>query len=99
MLALLLSLAHAQALDDTPLEALTLRFDTRYDVIDWGADAQRLQNSALVAAQVDLLADVDLAVMASTGSRFQSRWSTWHDLNGGEPERMALSLRQLYLER
>ena len=99
MLLLLLSHALAVPLQDTPIQALTLRFDTRYDVIDWGADENRLQNSALVAFQVDLFAGVDLAGMASTGPRFQSRWSTWRDLNGEEPERMALLPRQLYLER
>jgi len=96
---LLAGLAWGQDLSDTPVEALTLRFDTRYDVIDWGRDAHRLQNSALVAFQVDLVAGLDLAGMASTGPRFTSRWSTWHDLKGGEPQRMALSLRQLYLQR
>ncbi|MFT6821463.1 MAG: hypothetical protein ACJATT_005293 [Myxococcota bacterium] len=96
---LLLSAALAQNLQNTPIEALTLRFDTRYDNIDGGRSRHRLQNSALVAAQVDLALGIDLAVMAVTGDRFQSRWSTWRDLNGDEPERMSLSLRQLYLER
>lgn len=99
MLVLLALTALGQSLEDTPIEALTLRFDTRYDVIDWGRAEHRLQNSALVAFQVDLFAGIDLAGMASTGPRFTSRWSTWHDLRGDEPDRMALSLRQLYLER
>lgn len=99
MLALLLTLATGQDLANTPFEALTLRFDTRYDVIDWGDERHRLQNSALVAAQIDLFADVDLAIMAVTGDTFTSRWSTWRDLNGGEPERMSLSLRHLWLQR
>jgi len=37
--------------------------------------------------------------MACTGERFTSRWSTWRDLRGEPPERMSLSLRQLYLQR
>jgi hypothetical protein len=78
---------------------VTLRFDSRYDSIGWGEEAHRLQNSALLAYQQDLFAGVDLALMASTGPRFQSRWSTWKDLQGAPPERMALSLRQLFVER
>ena len=100
MLPLLLTAALAQDAErDGVIDALTLRFDSRYDNIDGGRERERLQNSALVAFRVDTVAGVDLAGMASTGDDFTSRWSTWRDLRGGEPERMALSLRQLYVQR
>ena len=89
----------AVALEQTPLESVTLRADTRYDNIDWGDERDRLQNSALVAFTLDLFWDVDLAAMATTGDDFTSRWATYRDLQGGDPERMALSARQLYLQR
>lgn len=99
MLPLLLGAALANPLDDGPVESLTLRFDSRYDRIDGGAQANRLQNSALVSFTLDLAAGVQLAAMAVTGDDFTSRWHTWYDLRDGDTERMALALRQLYVQR
>ena len=93
VVGLLFGLALANPLDDGPVESLTLRFDTRYDRIDRGAQANRLQNSALVSFTTDLLAGVQVAGMAVTGDDFTSRWHTWYDLDDAEPERMALALR------
>ena len=94
-----MALALGNPLDDGPVESLTLRFDSRYDRIDAGRQADRLQNSALVSFTTDLVAGVQLAGMAVTGDDFTSRWHTWYDLNGGDEARMALALRQLYLQR
>ena len=99
MVALLVALAMGRPLEGGPVESLTLRFDSRYDRIDGGRQAHRLQNSALVSFTTDLVGGVQLAGMAVTGDDFTSRWHTWYDLRDGDTERMALALRQLYLQR
>lgn len=100
LLMAFLGFARAEAPPPGPLKHATLRFDSRYDRIHEVGGAHRLQNSALVGAEVETLAQVDLVVMAVTGEDYTSRWSSYRDLSGqGQIDSMALSLRQLYLER
>lgn len=92
--------ARAEAPPPGPLRHATLRFDSRYDRIHAPDGAHCLQNSALVGAEIETLLDTDLVVMAVTGDDYTSRWSSYHGLSDSDQtDPMALSLRQLYLER
>lgn len=73
--------------------------ETRYDNLDWGRERNRIQSALRVWTHVDLGKGLSARVLGSSGSRFQSRWSTATDF---EPPRerdfMSIYVRQLYLQ-
>jgi hypothetical protein len=73
--------------------------ETRYDNLDWGRERNRIQSALRVWTHVDLGSGLSARVLGSSGSRFQSRWSTATDF---EPPRerdfMEIFVRQLYLQ-
>jgi len=73
--------------------------ETRYDNLDWGRERNRIQSALRVWTHVDLGKGLSARVLGSSGSRFQSRWSTATDF---EPPRerqyMEIFVRQMYLQ-
>ncbi len=73
--------------------------ESRYDNLDWGRERNRIQSSLRVWTHVDFGKGLSARALGSSGSRFQSRWSTATDF---EPPRerdfMEIFVRQLYLQ-
>lgn len=73
--------------------------ETRYDNLDWGRERNRIQSALRVWTHVDLGKGLSTRVLGSSGSRFQSRWSTATDFEPPrEREYMSVYVRQLYLQ-
>ncbi len=95
LLAGLLTAAPAAA---TPLSAASAKFDLRYDRIE-GRAKERLQGAVRLGVRLDLAGVADVALDASTGETYASRWSTLHDFTGGDAGSFPIFVRRLYLER
>lgn len=81
------------------LDFFRVAVESRYDNLDWGRDYDRIQSAIRAWANVDLGRGFDAHVHTSTGSRFQSRWSTATDFRPPrEREYMTVYVRQLYLQ-
>lgn len=73
--------------------------ESRYDNLDWGRERNRIQSALRVWTNVDVGKGLSARVLGSSGSRFQSRWSTATDFKPPrEREYMELYVRQLYLQ-
>lgn len=93
-LSSLLMEAHAQKLSFYRVTA-----ETRYDNLDWGRERNRIQSALRVWTHVDMGKGLSVRVLGSSGSRFQSRWSTATDFEPPrEREYMSIFVRQLYMQ-
>ena len=82
------------------LKDISMIWETRYDMIDLGEAANRLQASLRIPFEIDVAGIISVNGLTSTGSSFQSRWETLKDFKvKGEARRFNLNLRQLYLEK
>ncbi len=73
--------------------------ESRYDNLDWGRERNRIQSALRVWTHVDFGKGVSTRMFVSSGSRFQSRWSTATDFEPPrEREFMEIFVRQLYLQ-
>lgn len=97
---LLLITIFASQLGAQKLTDISMIWETRYDLIDLGESANRLQASLRIPFEIDVAGIVSINGLTSTGSSFQSRWETLKDFRvKGESRRFNLNLRQLYLEK
>jgi hypothetical protein len=82
------------------IEKISMIWETRYDIIDFGAEQNRIQASLRIPFQIDIAGAFNINGLTSTGSSFQSRWETLKDLKKKEENRkFNLNLRQFYLEK
>ncbi len=82
------------------IEKISMIWETRYDIIDFGAEQNRIQASLRIPFQIDIAGAFNINGLTSTGSSFQSRWETLKDLKRKEENRkFNLNLRQFYLEK
>ncbi|MBN8545233.1 MAG: hypothetical protein J0L60_03780 [Ignavibacteria bacterium] len=82
------------------IEKISMIWETRYDLIDFGNEQNRLQASLRIPFQIDIAGAFNINGLTSTGSSFQSRWETLKDLKKKEENRkFNLNLRQFYLEK
>ncbi len=73
--------------------------ETRYDNLDWGRERNRIQSALRVWTHVDFGMGLSARILGSSGSRFQSRWSTATDFDPPrERDYMEIFVRQLYLQ-
>jgi len=73
--------------------------ESRYDNLDWGRERNRIQSAMRVWTHVDLGKGLSARVLGSSGSRFQSRWSTATDFKPPrERDYMEIFVRQAYLQ-
>lgn len=100
ILFLLLTVVATSPLLPQKLEDISMIWESRYDIIDLGESANRIQASLRIPFEIDLAGIVSVNGLTSTGSSFQSRWETVKDFRiKDEPRRFNLNLRQLFLEK
>ncbi|GAB1348701.1 hypothetical protein MASR1M107_09130 [Ignavibacteriales bacterium] len=82
------------------IDKISMIWETRYDLIDFGDEQNRIQASLRIPFRVDIAGVFNVNGLTSTGSSFQSRWETLKDLKRKEENRkFNLNLRQFYLEK
>lgn len=99
LLLSILFLLHPLGIIAQDVSFFRLSAETRYDNLDWGKERNRIQSALRIWTHIDLGNGFSTRIFGSSGSRFQSRWSTATDF---EPPRerdfMELYVRQLYLQ-
>lgn len=95
---LLVSALAAPARADVEISAAQFRLGTRYDAIDFGDDASRVQATARLGLRVHLLPRLELVSLVSSGPTYTSSWTTIHNRDGSEADDFRLYARHLYLE-
>ncbi len=97
---LILSILTTAPLLSQKLADISMIWESRYDIIDLGESANRIQASLRIPFEIDVAGIVKVNGLTSTGSSFQSRWETVKDFRiANENRRFNLNLRQLYLEK
>lgn len=99
LLSLLILLLSAAASNAQKVSSMRMTVESRYDNLDWGKQRNRLQAAIRTWVNMDLGNSFSLVTHVSSGSRFQSRWSTATNFDGKlDTEFMDLYVRQLYLQ-
>jgi len=81
------------------LSTVRMTVETRYDNLDWGRERNRIQAALRTWLTVDLGKSYSLVTHLSSGSRFQSRWSTATNFDGKlDTEFMDMYVRQLFVQ-
>jgi len=81
------------------LTSMRVTVESRYDNREWGRERNRLQAALRTWVALDLGKSYSLVTHISSGSRFQSRWSTATNFDGKlEDTFMDLNVRQLYVQ-